>query len=66
MNYSFPESLEVYVHRTGRTGRMGQAGSAVSLITPRDIGNLYYLRLTYKINPIEKELEEEFIQLAMD
>lgn len=58
MNYSFPESLEIYVHRTGRTGRMGKAGSAVSLIRPQDIGNLYYLRLTYKIHPVEKTLPD--------
>jgi ATP-dependent RNA helicase DeaD len=59
MNYTFPESLEVYVHRTGRTGRMGRSGAAVSLIAPRDIGNLYYLRLTYKIYPVEKMLTDD-------
>ncbi|MCP4600573.1 MAG: DEAD/DEAH box helicase [Proteobacteria bacterium] len=58
INYSFPESLEIYIHRTGRTGRMGRHGMAISLITPRDIGNLYYLRLTYKIQPVEKKLED--------
>ena len=56
INYTFPESLEVYIHRTGRTGRMGRTGWAVSLITPRDVGNLYFLKLQYKINPIEREL----------
>lgn len=61
INYSFPEALEIYVHRTGRTGRMGQLGIAVSLITPQDIGNLYYLRLTYKIFPIEKHLPDTAI-----
>jgi ATP-dependent RNA helicase DeaD len=58
INYSFPESLEVYVHRTGRTGRLGRHGAAVSLITPHDIGNLYFLRLTYKIFPVEKLLPD--------
>jgi ATP-dependent RNA helicase DeaD len=56
INYTFPEALEVYIHRTGRTGRMGRIGWAVSLITPRDVGNLYFLKLTYKITPIEREL----------
>ncbi len=56
INYTFPESLEVYVHRTGRTGRAGRQGAAVSLIAPHDIGSLYMLRLTYKIFPIEKTL----------
>ncbi len=54
INFSFPEALEIYVHRTGRTGRQGRHGAAVSLITPQDIGNLYFLRLTYKIFPVER------------
>ena len=56
INFTFPESLEVYVHRTGRTGRQGRHGAAVSLISPQDIGNLYLLRLTYKIFPVERIL----------
>jgi superfamily II DNA/RNA helicase len=47
INYSFPESAEVYVHRTGRTGRAGRTGIAISLINPREIGNFYYLKLQY-------------------
>jgi ATP-dependent RNA helicase DeaD len=30
VNYSFPDSPDVYVHRTGRTGRAGKSGIAVS------------------------------------
>ncbi len=56
INYDFPLSAENYVHRTGRTGRAGRTGTAISLITPSDIGNLYYLRLTYKLKPIERQL----------
>ena len=56
INYDFPETAEAYVHRTGRTGRMGRTGMAVSLVAPQDIGNLYFLRLTYKIRPIEKQI----------
>jgi len=59
INYDFPDSSEAYVHRTGRTGRMGRTGTAISLITPHDIGALYYLRLTYKIRPFEKQLPTE-------
>jgi superfamily II DNA/RNA helicase len=55
INFDFPESPEGYVHRTGRTGRAGRTGTAISLITPGDIGNLYILRLTYKIVP-ERQL----------
>jgi len=56
INHDFPDSTERYVHRTGRTGRAGRTGTAISIITPKDIGNLYLLRLTYKIRPIEKQL----------
>ena len=49
INYDFPESAENYVHRTGRTGRAGRTGTAIALIEPGDIGNLYLLRLTYKL-----------------
>jgi ATP-dependent RNA helicase DeaD len=56
INADFPEAAEQYVHRTGRTGRAGRTGTAISLVSPKDIGSLYILRLTYKIRPIEKEL----------
>ncbi|MBL9026691.1 MAG: DEAD/DEAH box helicase [Myxococcales bacterium] len=56
INYDFPMDAESYVHRTGRTGRAGRTGTAISLITPHDIGSLYYLRLTYKIRPVERQI----------
>jgi ATP-dependent RNA helicase DeaD len=56
INYDFPETAEQYVHRTGRTGRAGRTGTAIALVGPKDIGNLYLLRLTYRIRPIEKQL----------
>ncbi|MGZ3449523.1 MAG: DEAD/DEAH box helicase [Polyangiales bacterium] len=59
VNHDFPESAEAYVHRTGRTGRAGRTGTAISLISPKDIGNLYYLRLTYGLKPIERNLPTE-------
>ncbi|HVU05470.1 MAG TPA: DEAD/DEAH box helicase [Polyangiaceae bacterium] len=59
INFDFPESCEQYVHRTGRTGRAGRTGTAISVIEPSDIGNLYMLRLTYKIRPVEKQLPSQ-------
>ncbi|MEZ4303032.1 MAG: DEAD/DEAH box helicase, partial [Polyangiaceae bacterium] len=59
INYDFPQDAESYVHRTGRTGRAGRTGTAIALVTPRDIGQLYLLRLTYKIRPIEKQIPSE-------
>ncbi|HET6612562.1 MAG TPA: DEAD/DEAH box helicase [Kofleriaceae bacterium] len=56
INFTFPESPEVYVHRTGRTGRAGKRGVAISLVGPREIGAFYYLKLIYKLKPEEREL----------
>ncbi|HKO94692.1 MAG TPA: DEAD/DEAH box helicase, partial [Polyangiaceae bacterium] len=59
INFDFPEATEQYVHRTGRTGRAGRMGTAISLVSPGSIGNLYYLRLEYKIHPIERQLPSD-------
>jgi len=56
INFTFPESAAVYVHRTGRTGRAGRTGCAISLVGPEELGRLYYLRLEYKISPVERSL----------
>jgi ATP-dependent RNA helicase DeaD len=56
LNFDLPETAEGYVHRTGRTGRAGRTGTAISLVAPSDVGNLYLLRLTYGIRPVEKQL----------
>src|SRR5581483_1268306 len=58
-NYTFPESPEIYIHRTGRTGRAGKQGTAVSLIGPTEVGSFYYLKLLYKIRPDERALPSE-------
>lgn len=55
-NYTFPESADIYIHRTGRTGRAGKSGIAVSLVSPREIGSFYYLKLIHKIIPEERHL----------
>jgi ATP-dependent RNA helicase DeaD len=59
INYTFPESPEVYIHRTGRTGRAGRSGHAISLIGPTEVGSFYYLKLLYKIRPEERTLPSE-------
>jgi len=58
-NYTFPDSPEVYIHRTGRTGRAGKHGTAISLIGPTEVGPFYYLKLLYKIKPEERALPSE-------
>jgi ATP-dependent RNA helicase DeaD len=59
INYTFPESPEVYIHRTGRTGRAGRHGTAISMIGPTEVGPFYYVKLLYKIRPEERSLPSE-------
>src|SRR6185437_11497151 len=33
INYDFPQSNELYIHRVGRTGRAGAEGSAITFIS---------------------------------
>lgn len=56
INYALPESPQQYIHRTGRTGRAGRTGTALSLVSPLELGTLYFLRLQYKIFPVERSL----------
>jgi ATP-dependent RNA helicase DeaD len=56
INFDFPAHVESYIHRTGRTGRAGRTGTAISLVAPAELGSLYYLRLQYKIFPVQRTL----------
>jgi ATP-dependent RNA helicase DeaD len=59
INFSLPDNVEQYVHRTGRTGRAGRTGTAITLVGPTELGILYYLRLQYRIFPVERTLPNE-------
>ncbi|HEY5952210.1 MAG TPA: DEAD/DEAH box helicase, partial [Kofleriaceae bacterium] len=61
INYSVPESPEIYVHRTGRTGRAGKKGTALSMVGPRELGNFRYVRLQFGIKPEERLLQKDDI-----
>ncbi len=36
INYSLPDTSELYLHRIGRTGRAGKKGVAITFVTPED------------------------------
>ena len=61
INFTVPESPEIYVHRTGRTGRAGKKGVALSMVGPRELGNFRYVRLTFGIKPEERVLPKDDI-----
>ena len=45
VNYSFPPSPKLFVHRVGRTARQGRTGLAVSLVEPEDMPYMVDLHL---------------------
>ncbi len=40
LNYDMPDTLDAYIHRTGRAGRASRSGEAVSFVTRADMGML--------------------------
>lgn len=44
INFSLPNTPEVYVHRIGRTGRAGQRGIAISLVTKREFRDFNFIQ----------------------
>lgn len=44
INFSLPQSPEIYVHRIGRTGRAGKSGIAITFYTPGEKRRLEVIR----------------------
>ena len=43
INYSLPQSPEIYVHRIGRTGRAGKKGTAITFVMPSEKRQLQFI-----------------------
>ena len=53
INYSLPDELESYTHRSGRTARAGKSGVSISIINVKELG---------KIRQIERTLGKKFVK----
>jgi len=53
INYSLPDEIENYTHRSGRTARAGKTGVSISIINGKELG---------KIRQIEKTLGKRFVK----
>ncbi len=51
INYSLPDEIANYTHRSGRTGRAGKSGISIAIINSRETG---------KIRQIEKQIGKSF------
>ena len=56
INYSLPDDIEVYTHRSGRTGRAGKTGISISLV---------HLREKYILQQIERKVKKTFIAIPI-
>ncbi|MHB8572093.1 MAG: DEAD/DEAH box helicase [Candidatus Dormibacteria bacterium] len=64
INYDLPLDAESYVHRIGRTGRAGQTGEALTLVTPRERGQLRMIEqaIHRKIQPLKLPTDTQVIE----
>jgi len=53
INYSLPDEIENYTHRSGRTGRAGKTGISIAIINAKEIG---------KIRQIERVIGKKFVK----
>ncbi|MDM8175613.1 DEAD/DEAH box helicase [Olivibacter sp. 47] len=53
INFSLPDEIENYTHRSGRTARAGKTGVSISLVTSKELG---------KIRQIERVIGKQFVK----
>lgn len=53
INYSLPDEVENYTHRSGRTARAGKTGVSIAIINAKELG---------KIRQIEKVIGKKFVK----
>ncbi len=56
INYSLPDEIENYTHRSGRTARAGKTGISIALINMKEVG---------KIRIIERLIKKKFTQASV-
>ncbi len=56
INYSLPDEIENYTHRSGRTARAGKTGVSISIINGKELG---------KIRQIEKVIGKRFAKIEI-
>ncbi|MEJ2882990.1 DEAD/DEAH box helicase [Pedobacter sp. GR22-6] len=56
INYSLPDEIESYTHRSGRTGRAGKTGVSICIVNSKEIG---------KIRQIERIIGKQFTKAEL-
>jgi ATP-dependent RNA helicase DDX54/DBP10 len=66
INYDFPDSIKLFIHRVGRTARAGKEGQVFNLITPNDFAFFFdfkvslgkQLSLHSDVSSVQSELKD--------
>ncbi len=53
INYTLPDDMSLYTHRSGRTGRAGRSGTSVAIV---------HMKERHRIKDIEKKINKKFVQ----
>ncbi|WP_200816310.1 DEAD/DEAH box helicase [Pedobacter nyackensis] len=56
INYSLPDEIESYTHRSGRTGRAGKTGISICIVNSKELG---------KIRQIERIIGKQFTKAEL-
>jgi ATP-dependent RNA helicase DeaD len=56
INYSLPDEIESYTHRSGRTGRAGKTGISICIINSKEVG---------KIRQLERIIGKQFTKAEL-
>jgi ATP-dependent RNA helicase DeaD len=56
INYSLPDEVENYTHRSGRTARAGKTGVSIAIINAKELG---------KIRQIERVIGKKFVKVEI-
>ncbi|WP_443944356.1 DEAD/DEAH box helicase [Pedobacter sp. AW1-32] len=56
VNYSLPDEIESYTHRSGRTGRAGKSGISICIINSKELG---------KIRQLERIIGKQFTKAEL-
>jgi len=56
INYSLPDEIENYTHRSGRTARAGKSGVSIAIINAKEVG---------KIRQIERVIGKKFTKIEV-
>ncbi|MBO9129541.1 DEAD/DEAH box helicase [Bacillus sp. 165] len=63
IHLDIPETLDQYIHRSGRTGRMGKEGTVISLVTPNEEKKLMQFSKKLGIEFVKQDIfKGEFVE----